>query len=209
MDGLLIDSEPLWRRAEQAAFARVGIELTDEMCRETMGLRSDEVVALWHQRRPWSGVSREDVRRDMESRVAELVRTEGCMLPGVEQTIEKLQRAGFATALATSSAPWLIEVVLATLGLSEVFRVSCSAVDEERGKPDPAVYLTAVRGLGIPATDCVAFEDSLAGVESARAAGLKVIAVPAPEQYLLSGFDQADLKLRTLEEFEIDLLDTI
>jgi len=209
MDGLLIDSEPLWRRAEQAAFARVGIELTDEMCRETMGLRSDEVVALWHRRRPWSGVSPDEVLDDLEGRVAALIRSQGRALPGVRRTIDELQSAGMRMALATSSAPHLIRTVLSTLGLVDAFDTVCSAADEERGKPDPAVYNTAVRDLGLPPSECVAFEDSVAGVQSASAAGLRVIAVPAPEQFDEPGFDQADLKLGSLEEFEIWILDSI
>jgi sugar-phosphatase len=209
MDGLLIDSEPLWRQAEQAAFARVGIELDDDACRQTMGLRSDEVVALWYRRRPWSGPSVDDVLEDLEGRVADLVRSQGRALPGVVRTLAELRRRGFRLAVASSSAPELIRIVLTTLELENLFEVVCSAVDEEYGKPDPAVYLTATRELGIPPGDCVAFEDSIAGVASARAAGLRVIAVPAPEQYHDVGFDKAHLKIRSLVDFDVGVLDSI
>jgi sugar-phosphatase len=206
MDGLLIDSEPFWRRAEQAAFARVGIELTDAMCQETMGFRTDEVVALWYRRFPWAGVSQEEVVHDTEARVAELVRSRGRPLPGVEGAIEELRRTGYSLALASSSSRDLIDVTVATLHLEGVFSAVCSAVDEQRGKPDPAVYLTAARRLGVAPAECVAFEDAPAGVQSAKAAGMHVIAVPAPHQFDRSGFDTADMKLHSLEEFTVNLL---
>jgi len=209
MDGVLIDSEPLWRRAERAAFARVGIELTDGECRETMGLRSDEVVALWHRRRPWSGFSRQQVLEDLENRVAAMIRTEGVALPGVDRTIGDLRAAGLRVALASSSSPTLIRTVLSTLGLDRAFEAVCSATEERRGKPDPAVYLTAVQRLGLRPADCVAFEDSVAGVRSATAAGLKVIAVPADEQLEDPGFRAAHLTLSSLDHFRIELLDSL
>jgi sugar-phosphatase len=209
MDGVLIDSEPLWRRAERAAFARVGLDLSDSDCRQTMGLRSDEVVDLWYRRRPWSGVGLDEVVRDMEGRVANLVRSEGRPLPGVECAIDELRRAGIRLALASSSDRELIRVVLATLGLEDSFEVVCSAVDEDRGKPDPAVYLSAIRGLGVAAAECVAFEDSVAGVASAASAGLRVIAVPAANQFDDAGFEAADLKLRSLEEFSVEVLSSL
>ena len=132
MDGVLIDSEPLWRRAERAAFSRVGLELSDEDCKQTMGLRSDEVVALWYRRHPWPGASPDEVIRDMESRVAGLVRSEGQALPGVERAIDELRASGVRLALASSSAPGLIRVVLTTLGLEDAFEVVCSAADEAK-----------------------------------------------------------------------------
>ena len=118
-------------------------------------------------------------------------------------------RKNYSIALASSSPPHIIRTVLTTLGLDEVFEVVCSAADEQRGKPDPAVYLRAVRALGLPPRQCVAFEDSVAGVQSALTAGLKVVAVPAPEQFDDGGFNDADLKLASLEELRIELLETL
>jgi len=207
MDGLIIDSEPLWRLAERAAFARVGLELTDDDCRRTTGLRSDEVVGYWFYRRPWSAIGPEDVVRDLESRVAELISVRGRALPGVHRAIDLLQGAGLRLALASSSSHELIRVVLATLGLDGVFEVACSAADEAKGKPDPAVYLTTVRRLRIEPAEVVAIEDSAAGVQAAHAAGLVVIAVPAAADFDDPRFDIADLKLATLEDFDLRLID--
>ena len=207
MDGLIIDSEPLWRLAERAAFARVGLELSDEDCRRTTGLRSDEVVGFWFDRRPWSDIDPEDVVRDLESRVAELISTQGGVMPGVHRAIDLLHGAGLRLALASSSSHDLIRVVLVALGLENTFEVVCSAADEAKGKPDPAVYLTTVRRLGVEPAEVVAIEDSAAGVQAARAAGLRVIAVPAAADFDDPRFDIADLKLRSLENFDLRLID--
>ncbi len=206
MDGLIIDSEPLWRLAERETFARVGLELTDDECRKTTGLRSDEVVGYWFERRPWSGSSREEVHRNLDGRVTEFIAEQGRPMPGVRRVIDLLRGAGLRLALASSSSHELIGVVLTTLGLEDVFEFTCSGVDEERGKPDPAVYLTTVRRLGLRARECCAFEDSAAGVQAAHAAGLFVIAVPATADFDDPRFDLADLKLPTLDDFDLRLI---
>jgi len=206
MDGLIIDSEPLWRLAERETFDRVGLALTDDDCRRTTGLRSDEVIGYWFARQPWTGMSQEEVVRDLESRVADLILARGVTLPGVNEAIEHLRDAGWRLALASSSSRDLIRVVLAALGIEDTFEVLSSGADELRGKPDPAVYLTAVRRLGLTAGDCLAFEDSVAGVQAANAAGLFVVAVPAAADFDDPRFDIADLKLRTLEDFDLSLI---
>ncbi|MEE4273820.1 MAG: hexitol phosphatase HxpB [Thermoanaerobaculales bacterium] len=206
MDGLVIDSEPLWRRAEREVFAGVGVELTDDDCRRTTGLRADEVVWFWFQRHPWQGPNRTTVLRRLERRVRELVRAEGRAMPGVEHALAACRDGGLRLALASSSAVELIEVVLGTLGLGGVFEVVCSGADEIRGKPDPAVYLTALSKLGLPAGECLAFEDSVAGVRAARAAGCVTVAVPDRLDVENPGFDAANLKLPSLADFSLDLI---
>lgn len=199
MDGLIIDSEPLWRLAEREVFARVGLELSEDDCRTTTGLRSDEVVGHWFERRPWNGPSPAEVHRDLDERVIELIIRRGGALPGARRAISLCRDADLRLTLASSSSHELIDAVLSTLGLEEVFEIVCSGVEEERGKPDPAVYLTTVGRLGLPAADCVAFEDSVAGVRAAHGAGCRIVAVPAAEDFDDPGFDLADVKLTTLE----------
>jgi sugar-phosphatase len=209
MDGLLIDSEPLWKRAEQEVFATVGIHLDDEDCEQTLGYRTDMVVAHWYQRYPWSSPSQQSIADDIDARVAELVSLEGAAMPGAIRTIESAHGAGFAIGLATSSAVALIDAVVRTLQLGQYLAVACSGVDEELGKPDPAVYLTTARKLGIPPEECVAFEDTVVGIQAAKAAAMRAIAVPAPHNFDNPGFDIADLKLRSLEDFSIELIESL
>lgn len=206
MDGLLIDSEPLWRQAERRVFRTVGVDLTDAMCHETQGLRSDEVVAYWYRRFPWTGKSRERVGAELIEAVIRLIVDAGEALPGVYDALSALRVSGLRLGLASSSPPRLIEAVVRKLGIEHCFAAMCSAVDHERGKPDPAVYLAAASRLEVAPAECVAFEDSVPGVRSAKAAGMRVVAVPAPSQYADPAFDIADWKLHSLADFSPALL---
>ncbi len=206
MDGLLIDSEPLWRLAEQQVFRSVGLDLSLDQFAETMGLRIDEVVALWYHRHPWEDKSQEAVAEEILRYVEDLVRERGKALPGVYSCLEQLQEGGVALALATSSPSPLMEAVLVTLDLSETFSVRCSATEEWAGKPAPDVYFSAAKGLGISPEDCVVFEDSPVGLQAGRAAGMRVVAVPAAENFHHPSFTAAHLLLSSLEEFSLPRL---
>ena len=206
MDGVLVDSEPLWRQAERQTFAEIGIELTDSDCERTMGMRTDEVIRYWFERRPWDGPTPEEVESRLEARVGQLIKEHATAMPGVERCIETARAEGPALGLATSSTPVLIDTVLSALGMRDVFAVTHSAVEEELGKPDPAVFLTTARLLGVEPIKCVAIEDSSAGVHSAKAAGMRVIAVPPAHLFDEESYDSADFKLRSLEELTVEML---
>ena len=206
VDRLLIDSEPLWRRAEKQVFATLGITLTEAMCEETMGLRTDDVIRHWYQRFPWSGRSPRAVEQELVAAVQHLIATQGEALPGVYETLAGFKDAEFPLGLASSSALCLIEATVERLGIRGYFHALCSATEEVCGKPDPAVYLTTATRLGVSPIKCVAFEDSLSGLSSARAAGMTVVAVPTAADYDDPRFDCANIKLQSLTEFSLDRL---
>lgn len=207
MDGLLIDSEPLWKRAEQEVFAGLGIRLTDDDCEQTLGLRTDMVVAHWHERFPRPAPSPESVAEAIDARVVRLVARYGQAMPGALQALESVHRAGLVIGMATSSPVSLIETVVRRLDIGRFITDACSAMDEAHGKPDPAVYLTTAARLGVPPRECVAIEDTVVGVRAASAAGMRVIAVPAADHFHDPGFQIADRTLRSLEEFDVGLLE--
>jgi HAD superfamily hydrolase (TIGR01509 family) len=206
MDGVLVDSEPLWRLAEREVFAEVGLELSDADCERTMGMRTDEVIEHWFRAAPWEGATCAEVQARLEGRMGELIAERASAMPGLEESIAMARAEGLALGLATSSSPALIEAVLARLGMVDAFAVIHSAIEEELGKPHPAVFLTTARLLGVEPEDCVAIEDSVAGVRSARAAGMRVIAVPPPHLFDEAAYDVADFKLRSLEELDPEML---
>jgi sugar-phosphatase len=201
MDGLLIDSEPLWHKAEILVFASVGVHLTTAQCRETQGVRIDEVVRIHHRRQPWHDKSLEQVEREIMAEVERLAVTEGKALPGVHAALEDFAANGTALAVASSSPLTMIRAVLDHLGIAHYFRLLCSAADEQHGKPHPAVYLNTARQLGVVPQACVAFEDSIPGVQSAHAAGMTVIAVPDAYHFERPELDVATQKLRSLADF--------
>ncbi len=202
MDGLLVDSEPLWRRAEQRIFPRVGIELTDEMCMQTMGLRVDEVVRYWHERQPWEGYDFEQLAEEIVAAVVDLVQKEAGPMEGVEQVLRFFEERDFKIALASSSSTRLIDAVIDKFGIRERFAVVQSAESEPYGKPHPGVFITTAGKLDVESTNCLVFEDSFAGLIAGKAARMKVVAVPAENDFGQGRFDIADLKLGSLLQFD-------
>jgi sugar-phosphatase len=188
LDGVLVDSEPLWHRAEIAAFGAVGIELTAADCLRTTGLRVDAVVDFWFAEvrtsspaaaaRAADRLVAEAVLADIVARVEHLLRAHGEPLPGAVEAVRHLADRGVPLAVASSSPTVLIVAALDRLGLADAFAVVRSAEHEPFGKPHPGVYLAAATALGIDPARCLAIEDSANGIRAAVAAGMTVIAVP-------------------------------
>ena len=198
MDGILIDSEPFWQRAQVSIFGALGIELTARDTEGTIGLRIDDVVRYWYQRSPWTGTTLSQVQSDIVEEVIRLVQTEGGALPGVKESLTACLDMQLALGLATSSPHDLIDAVLDRIGAEKAFDVVCSAANEEFGKPHPAVYQTAARRLQVATHRCLVVEDSIFGVEAGKAAGMIVVAVPPAPLAADPGFDAADFKLDSL-----------
>jgi sugar-phosphatase len=206
MDGLLIDSEPLWVRAEIEIFGEVGVVLGEEDCAHTKGLRTDDVIAYWHVRRPWDGRSPADVEARLIARVAELVRAEGRALPGVASAVAAAREDGRRLALASSSPLVIIHAALERLGLEGTFDVVQSAQSLPLGKPHPGIFLRTAELLGVAAVDCIVLEDSLTGVIAAKAARMTCIAVPFDHPNHDARFVIADANLGSLTEVTRELL---
>ena len=201
MDGVLIDSEPIWREAEKIVFRNVGIELTEEMCFQTTGLRTDETVGHWYRFKPWDNKSQEQVGREIEETVCDIIDKKGQPAPGVHDIIEFFNRAGVPKALASSSTLEVIGRVLGKLGLKNEFKVIYSAAAEEYGKPHPAVYITTARKMGVLPVNCLAIEDSLAGLIAAKAAKMRTLVVPEENNRDNPRFTIADITLTSLGDF--------
>ncbi len=200
MDGVLVDSEPIWRAVEQEVFAGVGIEVTEQDLLETMGVRVADVVERWYRRHPWDEPSRQEIAETIVERVAEAIEQGGALNEDAVRAVDHVHGLGLRLALASSSPMRLIRAVLSLGGLSDRFEVVLTAEDEEQGKPDPAVYVSAARELRVPAERCLAVEDSVNGVRSAKAAGMLCVAIPVSG--VTEGFEGADLVLGSIEELD-------
>jgi HAD superfamily hydrolase (TIGR01509 family) len=177
MDGLLIDSEPLWLEAETAVMARLGSDWTTADQAQLLGgsLKRTVRYLLGKATRP---AAPGQVAEWLMSGIAELVRERGVPLqPGARELLAQVAAAGLPHALVTSSERRFMDAVLARTGLR--FDVLVCADDVSMTKPDPEPYLLAAKLLGAAPADCVALEDSPNGVASAEAAGCHVIAVPS------------------------------
>lgn len=178
MDGVLIDSEPLWKIAMEAVFKEVGCPLTRSDFEKTVGLRIDEVVRYWYTYQPWPEVSPEAVEQRIVDGMGQLIRQHGEPLPGVLESLRFFKEKGLKIGLATSSYEVLIEAVLDVLGIASHFDFTHSAEHETYGKPHPAVYLHTAEKLGVDPTRCLVIEDSINGVISGKAARMTVLCVP-------------------------------
>ena len=202
MDGLLVDSEPLWRRAEIEVFARHGLVLTEEQCRQTQGKVIGEVTRMWFERHPWPGPGPDEVAGEVLDAVEALLDMAAVAKPGASAALDDCRSRGLRLGLASSSPRRLIDAALGRLELTGRFDVVHSAEHEPAGKPDPAVFVTTARLLGVAASRCVVFEDAPAGVEAAKAAGMTCVAVPELPLADPSPFRIADVVLESLEDVD-------
>lgn len=206
MDGVLIDSEPLWRKAEIEAFGRVGVSLTEDLCRETTGLRVDEVVEHFYHLFPWEGTTKKEVEEFIWENIIKLAKEEGKAKEGVLESLHVIKEQGLKIALASTSAMVLINAVLDKLKIAEYFDVIHSAEFEEYGKPHPGVYLTTAKKLGFLSQQCVAIEDSINGMLAAKSAKMKCIGIPEKELEGDKRLGIADVIISSLFEINQSLL---
>src|SRR5215472_10756508 len=179
MDGVLIDSEPVWEEVRRSLVAERGGRWQPDSQRRLMGMSTAE----WS--RYLAGELGVDMPPDEIARTAiagmvERYRARLPLLPGAAAAVRRMATR-WPLGLASSSPRSLIEAVLARAGLAELFATTVSTEEVPRGKPAPDVYRQAALGLGVQADRCAAVEDSTNGLRSAHAAGCRVIAVPRPE----------------------------
>ncbi len=177
MDGLLVDSEPLWFEVECAVMARLDGQWSEADQQALIGGSLPRTVSYLLARagRP---ASREEVGRWLVDGMTSLLRSRPLtMLPGAGELLAEVRAAGIPHALVTSSERPIMEAVLAQFGLA--FTATVCADDVRHGKPDPEPYLRAASLLRADPRSCVALEDSPNGVASAEAAGCRLIAVPS------------------------------
>ncbi|GAA2326249.1 HAD family phosphatase [Dactylosporangium salmoneum] len=183
LDGTLIDSEPVWAAANGGLMRSRYAEMTDEILQNLSGLDSTLAMRYLHERFGWAGWDLADDVAWVEEQVRQQYAKGVNWLPGARDLLAALRREGLAVGLVTSTYRTLVAYVLAEAGAG-CFDVVVCGDDGFAPKPDPAPYLAAMRHLELPASACVAVEDSPRGVASAAAAGCAVVQVrghrPAP-----------------------------
>lgn len=204
LDGLIIDSEPLWKEAEQKAFKEVDIELTTEMCSQTTGLDTSDVVKYWYGKSPWNNKSHNEVKEDIETSIMDLILEKGEAKKGLYEVIDFFTNKNIPLAVASSSIRSVINVVLKKLDITHHFQVIHSSENEILGKPHPAVYISTAKKMNVDPSECLAFEDSFYGLLSAKSARYIAVAVPEHDEYNDPKFGFADLKLKSLDDFTAD-----
>lgn len=198
MDGVIIDSEPLWRRAMIQSFVEIGIPFTDEHCRITTGLRFKEVADFWFKKHHISHIGIDEFDERVINRLCKLIEQEGKLMPGVLESLIFFKEKGFKTGIGTSSNTRLMNTVVDVLKIRSYFNALCSAEHMDYGKPHPQVYLTCAAQLGTDPQHCLVIEDSVNGIIAGKAAQMKVVAVPEEINQHNSKFAIADYKVNSL-----------
>jgi len=200
MDGVLIDSEPLWRKAMIEGFASIGVLITEEDCKKTTGNRLKEVVEYWFEKLDILDFLPTEIEHRIINMLVKLINKEGKAISGVIEVINFCKNKNIKIGLATSSSNQLMEAVLEKLKLKNTFKCSISAENMEYGKPHPEVFLICASQLQISPLECIVIEDSINGVIAAKAAFMRVIALPEQENINNHKFSIADYKLNNMQE---------
>ena len=209
MDGLLIDSEPLWGEAADETFKPYGFQLTPAQYATTTGMRTKEFVEAWFTHYKIDASYLAIAEKDILDTVVNKVAARGKPMQGVEHIFNFFISRNFKIGLATSSGIPLINVVVDKLGIRNYLQAIQSAADLPYGKPHPQVFLNCAAQLNSHPTECICFEDSFNGMIAAKAALMKCVVVPAAHESQQIKFNAADLKLSSLQNFNELLLHSL
>lgn len=201
IDGLLINSEPLWNKAANEVFRQYGILLTQEQYATTTGLRSKEFVAHWLHQHKIPSTEFERAEQKVIDLALSLIDKEATLMPGVEHIFEFFLKKDFKMGLATSSPIELIEWIKEKLGIRSYIHSSASAQNLTHAKPHPQVYLECASKMHTSPLACICFEDSFFGMIAAKAARMTCVVVPSADHIKLEHWGAADLKLSSLQNF--------
>jgi HAD superfamily hydrolase (TIGR01509 family) len=179
LDGIIIDSEHVWDEVRQRLAEERGGAWHDQASRDMMGMSSPEWSRYMHDVIGLSE-SPEEINAEVVRRMNAAYEEGAPLIPGAVEAVERLA-ARWPLGLASSSNRELIDLVLETSQLGRFFEATVSSEEVPRGKPAPDVFLEAARRLGAEPARCAAVEDSENGIRSAKAAGMRVLAIPNPQ----------------------------
>jgi beta-phosphoglucomutase len=177
MDGVLVDSEPFHIEIEKRQFALNNINVSEEEHHQYMGVASDvmwrEIVSRHSLNIPAEILVEQNRTENIRyfSEIAEIP-----VMSGLVDILEKFQQKDFPMAVASSSFPEVILLILEKTGLRKYFQVVVSSEEAGKSKPEPDVFLLAAQKLGIKPAHCMVVEDSFNGIEAAHAAGMSCVA---------------------------------
>src|SRR3972149_9638798 len=204
MDGVMIDSEPLWEKAERILLARRGIDYNHTYRDKIVGLNQKDSGRLLKE----TFNLPETIEELLAERIDLIVRIyeeELELIPSLKTILKELKKSGFLLALASSSPLRVINLVLNRFSLNQFFSVVVSGESVEFGKPHPDIYLYTSKKLGVAPRECVVFEDSINGVKSAKSAGMTCIAIP-DKRLNQKEFQIADLVIDRLDKISVQLI---
>ncbi|MDQ3003425.1 MAG: HAD family phosphatase [Fibrobacterota bacterium] len=206
LDGLLIDSEPHWWWAQAITLEEAGAMVTESRMIETTDPGLEAAFILWREWLPEAPLEKKAIGDRLQELMGERIAKEGKAKLGVHHTIEICRKAGCRLAVTSSSGTLFIRIALRRLGVLEYFHVLVSSQEMQQGKPHPAVYMAVAKRLGLLPGECLAFEDSIHGLQSAKSAGMRCVAVPEGMGASGAGSGIANIVLPSLDSFTLHML---
>jgi len=206
MDGLLLDTEPLWGESMLRVAHKHKIPISRQQFKETTGLRIFEVTEHWAIHYPWQGTTPKEVADEILDDIIASSKVSATVLRGVEHALQLLKKHHYKTGLASSSPGHMIDALVDHFDLRKYFDCVTSADVVETGKPHPGVFLHCAASLGAKPTECLVLEDSVNGMIAGKAARMKVIVVPDELHFDDPRFSLADGKLKSMEDFDLGML---
>ncbi len=207
MDGLMVDTEPLYSKAMNQVAQKRGKCFTLEIKQKMMGRLAIESLTIFKETLGLTE-SVQELLEEREGIYGNLLRQGVTPMPGLFELIELLNKMGIHKAIASSSKKQWIDLIIDKLGFRNEFEVIVSGQEVERGKPNPDIYLLAAQKLNLDAAECLVLEDAISGVQAAKAAKMKCIAVPNQFTQGLD-FPQVDLIVNSLKEIDEELLNKL
>ena len=203
MDGVIFDSEPFQIIAYKKAFGNQGLEIKESDYTENTGRRDmfQRICAIYDANcdfDKWFKEKKEVYWAEMEKGINRI--------PGVQKIIEELDKEGWRQVVATSTSRINVLFILNKLGIRDYFEDVLSFEDVEKGKPNPEIFIKAAGKAGVEAGKCIVFEDSNHGIQAAKSANMKCIAVTVARRVRDEGLEDADLVINTLEEVDVKKL---
>lgn len=209
MDGLLIDSEPLWQEAGKETLRHFGHDLSTELYHTSTGLRTEEWVEYWFH---YFGIPMKHAAEATSTvirKAIEKIDAEGEAMPGVDYILDLCHSKGYQLGLASSSPMELIDVVVDKLNIRSRFHTLTSAGELPYGKPHPQVFLNCAAELKSNVLECLVLEDSFNGLIAAKAARMRCAVVPAASEFDHPKWGPADLRVPSLKAITTDLLEQL
>jgi len=209
MDGLLIDSEPLWEEAGKELLQRFNVHLTPQQYHSSTGLGTSTWIEHWFNHFNIDQAHAADAATSIVAAAIQKIEARALPMPGVGYILGFFKQRGFKIGLASSSPMRLIDSVVRKLGIEAYIEAKASAEYLPFSKPHPQVFLDCAAALGSAPQQCICFEDSFNGMIAAKAARMKCVVVPAYAQQQDARWAAADLKLSSLQNFNELLLQTL
>ena len=199
MDGVIVDSGAPHFESWRQAFAARGTIYTEAQFESFFGTRDDYII-----RRVLGPIPEAEIKEiadDKERRYRNLIRGNVHVFPGVLSLLKAMKQGGFRVAMGTSAPRENVDAVAQQIGLHEYFDAVVSGEDVTEGKPSPEIYLAAAAKLGARPSDCVVFEDAPHGVEAAKLAGMKCVAIT--NSHPAEALQAADRVVASMEEMDL------